>query len=65
MSFIDKPIQLPNSFAKQHQPAHKFKFCVRCNESKPPEGGIELSRERWYCAKCWTLKMTAPKKGKA
>lgn len=36
------------------QPHHKLKECNKCNEIKPPEGGIQMSPNKWYCANCWT-----------
>jgi len=35
---------------------HRFKLCSKCNQEKPPEGGIEMSATRWICAACWTHK---------
>lgn len=35
-----------------------FKLCTKCGNSRPPEGGIELSRTRWVCAKCWIRRVT-------
>ena len=58
-----------NGFAKQQleigskQPTHKFKLCGRCEESKPPEGGIQMNPTKWYCAACWAHRATRrPKK---
>lgn len=45
------PFQLPKSTAPQ--PAHLFRKCGKCNEQRPPEGGISTSSDRWLCAKCW------------
>jgi hypothetical protein len=36
---------------------HKYKLCNKCEEMKPPEGGIELSPSRWSCARCWANKV--------
>ena len=33
---------------------HKLKFCNKCEEIKPPEGGVQMSAARWICASCWT-----------
>lgn len=30
-----------------------FKFCVKCQADKPPEGGIELGPSKYVCAECW------------
>ena len=40
------------------QPLHKYKLCNKCEETKPPEGGIQMSPNRWYCAHCWTRRAT-------
>ena len=54
-----------NGFVKQQldlggQPANmqKFKQCDKCDESKPPEGGIQMSPSKWYCARCWANRAT-------
>jgi len=33
--------------------AHPFMLCDKCERSKPPEGGVQMSSGRWYCQKCW------------
>jgi hypothetical protein len=31
-----------------------FRFCTgRCQDTRPPEGGVELSPGRWRCGACW------------
>ena len=53
-----------NGFAKQQmdigsrQPIHPLKLCNKCEEKRPPEGGIQLSPSKWYCAACWAKKVT-------
>lgn len=53
-----------NGFVKQQleigskQPIHQLKECNKCNEIKPPEGGIQMSPSKWYCAGCWTNRAT-------
>lgn len=54
-----------NGFVKQQldlngmQPnTHQFKQCDKCDQHKPPEGGIQMSLNKWYCAGCWTNKVT-------
>ena len=54
-----------NGFVKQQldlkgmQPnMHQFKQCDKCDTVKPPEGGIQMSPNKWYCAGCWTLRAT-------
>jgi hypothetical protein len=48
-----------SGFAKQqlafgrNQPVHKYKLCNKCEEMKPPEGGIQMNPSKWYCAACW------------
>jgi hypothetical protein len=36
---------------------HKFKFCTKCQESKPPEGGINIGF-KWHCQRCWINRTT-------
>jgi formylmethanofuran dehydrogenase subunit E len=36
------------------QPIHQLKQCNKCDEMKPPEGGIQMSPSKWHCAACWT-----------
>ena len=37
---------------------HKLKLCNKCEEMKPPEGGVQMSAARWICASCWTDRET-------
>jgi len=60
-----------NGFAKQQleigskQPIHQFKQCARCEDTKAPEGGIQMSPNKWYCASCWAHRATRrPKNAK-
>ena len=39
------------------QPVHKLKLCNRCNETKPPEGGVDMG-QKWLCQGCWLFKTT-------
>jgi hypothetical protein len=41
------------------QPIHKYKLCNKCEEMRPPEGGIELSPTRWSCSSCWANRVTS------
>ena len=41
------------------QPMHRLKLCNKCEEMKPPEGGVELSTSRWHCGACWTRRATS------
>ena len=43
------------------RPMHPFKLCNKCEEKKPPEGGIELGA-KWICHPCWINRNS--KKGK-
>lgn len=52
MSFVKNGINMPQT--PRH--GHQFKLCSKCNQDKPPEGGIEMSPTRWLCASCWTNK---------
>ena len=55
-----------NGFIKQQlsiggkQPVHQTKECNKCNEMKVPEGGIQMSQNKWYCAGCWAHKVCDP-----
>jgi hypothetical protein len=32
----------------------QFRFCSgRCQEERPPEGGVELAPGKWRCGACW------------
>ena len=53
MSFVNEPLLLNDDAPR---PSHKFKLCDKCLKSKPPEGGIEMSKTKWICAVCWTRK---------
>ena len=52
--FVRQQLDLGN----QQLNLHKFKQCNKCEEVKPPEGGIQMSPNKWYCAACWTLRAT-------
>ena len=47
------------------QPLHKFKTCSKCEIDKPPEGGVQMTKEKWVCVYCWTLRATRNAKTKA
>lgn len=53
-----KSLVLPNSSVNEG----KFKSCFKCEERKPPEGGIEMG-QKWMCANCWIIKATRTTKG--
>lgn len=38
---------------------HKLRLCNKCEEMKPPEGGVQMSGSRWICASCWTNRETS------
>ena len=40
------------------QPVHKYKLCNKCEEMRPPEGGVQMSPSKWLCAVCWTRRIT-------
>jgi hypothetical protein len=52
-----------SGFAKQQleigskQPVHKHKLCNKCEEMKPPEGGVQMSPSKWHCAPCWVKRV--------
>jgi hypothetical protein len=37
--------------------SNKFKFCTKCDISKPPEGGIDMGH-KWICQSCWLKRIT-------
>lgn len=39
-------------------PIHKLQLCNKCEEFRPPEGGVQMSAARWICACCWTKRVT-------
>ena len=53
MSFVSNHLQLGS---KQH--VHQLQLCNKCEEKRPPEGGIQMSAARWICACCWTKRVT-------
>jgi len=53
VSFTSKQLQLGSK-----QPVHKLRLCNKCEELRPPEGGIQMSAARWICACCWTKRAT-------
>jgi hypothetical protein len=57
MSFAANQISLRGS----HINGQPFKLCHRCEERRAPEGGVQASPHRWYCAVCWVDKMKAKK----
>ena len=48
--FVKRQLSLNNIQPQTHQ----FKQCDKCEQEKPPEGGIQMSLNKWYCAGCWT-----------
>ena len=54
MSFVKNQIEMPKSSKNMH----RFKLCNKCEELKPPEGGVQMSAARWICAACWTHRAT-------
>jgi hypothetical protein len=51
--FVNRQLELGSK-----QPIHKYKLCNKCEELKPPEGGIELSPHKWSCARCWANRVS-------
>lgn len=43
---------------------HPLRLCDRCETKKPPEGGVQLGQNRWYCAGCWIRKSNKPPRWK-
>lgn len=42
--------------------SHQLRFCDKCERKQPPEGGIQMSPGRWYCASCWIKRNSKGKK---
>ena len=40
-----------------NQPSHKLRNCNKCDEIKPPEGGIDMGH-KWICQTCWIMRLT-------
>jgi hypothetical protein len=57
MSFVTKQLTLNSP----PPPSHQFKTCAKCEQSKPPEGGIDMTPTRWICAACWVAKASKRK----
>ena len=51
------PVSLPGGNAQ----LHKYKRCKKCDQDRPPEGGIEMSPTRWLCVNCWHKRITKEK----
>jgi hypothetical protein len=51
MSFMKNKLYLNNK-----QPMHKTKECDKCKQTKPPEGGVQMSQAKWHCAACWVAR---------
>lgn len=62
MSFVNSRLDLPRT--PTQQPVHKFKHCNKCNDMRPPEGGVQMNPTRWHCAACWTVRATTKRKPK-
>lgn len=60
MSFVRQQITIGR---EQKQPTHPRKTCSKCEESRIPEGGIEMGPGRWVCAECWA-KRASRRQGK-
>lgn len=60
MSFVKTHLLLSNKSVAARN-GHRFKLCGKCSQSKPPEGGIDMSPTRWICASCWTIRVTRRK----
>lgn len=53
MSFVQQKIHIGSK-----QPIHQLKHCDKCDDKRPPEGGIQMNPTKWYCARCWTKRVT-------
>lgn len=45
------------SIGGDRQPLHQYKQCNKCENMKPPEGGIQMSPNKWHCAHCWAKRV--------
>ncbi len=36
-------------------PLGPLKFCSKCKSDRPPAGGVQRTREKWHCGRCWRL----------
>ena len=43
---------------------HKLRHCGRCDTDQKPEGGCQITAEKWVCAKCWRPSLHAATKRK-
>ena len=50
--FVKRQLQLGDK-----QPLHKYKLCNKCEELRPPEGGVQMNPSKWHCAACWTRRV--------
>jgi hypothetical protein len=50
--FVNRQLALKGMPANTHQ----FKQCNKCEQDKPPEGGIQMSLNKWHCASCWVIR---------
>ena len=53
-NFVNNPVRLNGNVH-----GHKLQLCNKCNQQKPPEGGVEMSATKWICASCWTNRVTS------
>ena len=56
MTFVNHRVRLHNT--PTAQPAHKFLRCDKCEAMRPPEGGVDLNPNKWFCASCWARRAT-------
>ena len=40
-----------------NQPVHRLRICNKCDETKPPEGGVDMGH-KWICQACWIMRLT-------
>jgi hypothetical protein len=52
--FVNRQLEIGSK-----QPVHKYRLCTKCEEQRPPEGGVDMSPTRWHCSVCWAHRVTS------
>lgn len=48
---------MPSIGIGSKQPVHQLQLCNKCEQQKPPEGGIFINL-KWHCQSCWIKQTT-------
>jgi hypothetical protein len=48
---------MPSIDIGSKQPVHQLQLCNKCEQQKPPEGGISMG-PKWYCQSCGVKRTT-------